>query len=108
MHHTHSFKEESIGWDGIVSCALPRPKSPYTMILELVHVSVDINNNSRSSIARRVLFEGYWWHTLFKDAIDFVYLCQFSGWREPHRFSTLFSVKINSNLSHYIEKYLTP
>ena len=56
---------------------------------------------------KRVLFEGYWWHTLSKDAKDFVLSCQLCGWKETHRYSTLFSVQMNPKWSHYIEQYLT-
>ena len=81
--------------------------SEYTMILESVHVSLGGNHYSGSQTAKRVLFEGYWWHTLSKDAEDFVLSCQLCGWKEPHRYSTLFSVQMNPKWSHYIEQYLT-
>ena len=62
------------GGDGIMRLC-PDP-SEYTMILESVHVSLGGNHYSGSQTAKRVLFEGYWWHTLSKDAEDFVLSCQ--------------------------------
>ena len=82
--------------------------SEYTMILESVHVS--LGGNHYSLEARRQeeyclrAIGGILFPRMLK---DFVLSCQLCGWKEPHRYSTLFSVQMNPKWSHYIEQYLT-
>ena len=84
---------------------VPNPED-YEEILFSTHMSIGGIHFSGNNTARRVQFRGFWWPNLTKDCEEYVKKCSTCSWKEPSKFSTLYTVQVNPNWSYYIENYL--